>query len=79
MDYKKSFRLLQLASLTFFVLLLLDLLLQQHWMTILGVLLLLPAGIQAAIFYRCPHCGKLLNARRYTMAKACPRCGRELS
>lgn len=34
--------------------------------------------VQTLIFYRCPHCGRLLPFRHRSVPSYCPGCGREL-
>ena len=78
MNYRKSFWIMQGASWLFIVLLVIDIFLKLRWLTVIGLLLLIPAGIQVAKYYRCPHCGGRLNPRRFTIEKVCPHCHEEL-
>nr|WP_326185856.1 hypothetical protein [uncultured Oscillibacter sp.] len=34
--------------------------------------------IQTLIYYRCPHCGRLIRTKSPRMPLYCARCGREL-
>ena len=43
------------------------------------IVLLLLELLQLAIFYRCPHCGRLLPFRQWATPVYCPYCGRELN
>lgn len=44
-----------------------------------AIVLLLLDLLQLAIFYRCPHCGRLLPFRQWAGPLYCPYCGRELN
>lgn len=45
---------------------------------LLGVLCIIGGILQAAIFYRCPHCYESLMRCRGSIPKHCPHCGKEL-
>lgn len=34
--------------------------------------------IQYLIFFRCPHCGRLIRTKSLRMPRYCARCGKEL-
>ena len=44
-----------------------------------AIVLLMLNLLQLAIFYRCPHCGRLLPFRQWAVPLYCPCCGRELN
>lgn len=44
-----------------------------------AIVLLLLDLLQLAVFYRCPHCGRLLPFRQWAGPLYCPCCGRELN
>lgn len=43
-----------------------------------GAIVILAGMIQAAVFYRCPHCGASLLDVRGAIPEYCPRCGGRL-
>ena len=77
MDYKKSYLLFQICLFAGLILCVVSLGINRVWPGILGVVLFILGILQAAIFYRCPKCGKSLNFRE-KRAKYCPECGEKL-
>ena len=78
MKLTKLFWLCKLGVLIFFILLTMGLTYDKSWLIVTGVVILV---IVASIFqfkYRCPYCNKLLNSRKLTPVKTCPRCGKNL-
>ena len=78
MKLTKVFWLCKLGVLLFFVLLTLGLKLDAPWLIWTSVLVLGASALGFQLGYRCPFCHKVLDSRKLTPAKTCPRCGRNL-
>ena len=50
----------------------------KEWPALVSALILVGGISEAAIFYRCPHCGGSLLDKRGGIPKHCPHCGEEL-
>lgn len=77
MNYKKSYRLLNICLYSGLILCLTSLILKIDWVGMLGVIIIILGILQTAIFYRCPNCHKALNFRG-KKPKHCSECGFEL-
>lgn len=78
MKLTRLFWLCKFGVLLFFILLILGLKLDQPILIILGVILLVIVFLVFQFKYRCPYCHKILNSRKITPVKICPRCGKNL-
>ena len=78
MDYKLSYRIHCVSLGISLALCLFSLMTDVLWPGILGIVLLFAGLLQAAVFYRCPHCGRALNIRA-RRPHFCPECGEELT
>lgn len=78
MKLSNIFWLCKLGVLGFFLLLIAGLKLDAPWMIIVGVVLLVIVTLVFYLKYRCPYCKKVLDSRKLTPAKQCPRCGKRL-
>ena len=78
MDYKLSYRIHWVSLGISLALCLFSLMTDVLWPGILGIVLLFVGLLKAAVFYRCPHCGKALDIRR-RRPRFCPECGEELT
>ena len=78
MKLSKLFWLCKLGVLVFFILLSLGLAYDSSVLIWIGVILLVIVALIFQFKYRCPYCHKLLNSRKLTPVKTCPRCGKNL-
>ena len=78
MKLAQLFWLLKFGVLLFFVLLILGIHLNQTFLIVLGVILLVVVFLTFQLKYRCPYCHKILNSRKLTPVKVCPRCKKNL-
>ena len=77
MDYKLSYRIHCVSLGVSLVLCLFSLMADVLWPGILGIVLFFVGLLQAALFYRCPRCGKAFNIRG-KRPSFCPSCGEPL-
>ena len=77
MDYRISYLLYHLCMMTSLFIIGLDLLAKVLWLGIVGLVIFFAGMLQAALFYRCPYCGKSLNLRG-RKPSYCPECGEPL-
>ena len=78
MKLSQLFWLCKLGVLVFFILLILGLKLNVPALIVVGVMLLVIVFLLFQWKYRCPNCHKILNSRKLTPVKVCPRCGTKL-
>ena len=52
--------------------------LESNILIVLGVILLGVVFLTFQLKYRCPYCHKILNSRKLTPVKVCPRCKKKL-
>ena len=78
MKLSKLFWLCKLGVLVFFILLWMGLAWDVPALIVIGVVILVIVALIFQFKYRCPHCHKLLNSRKLTPVKVCPRCGKNL-
>ena len=78
MKLSKLFWLCKLGVLVFFILLSLGIAYKAPVLTVIGVVILVIVALIFQFKYRCPNCNKLLNSRKITPVKVCPRCGLNL-
>lgn len=69
----RIYRLLFIGMVTAFVGIVLGM---QMPVITLGLLLMAASAILQIVFYRCPHCGKMLNRRT---GEYCPKCGKKVN
>ena len=77
MDYRESYRILNIGLAVGTALLLFASMTEVLWIGIVGIVVALAGMIQAFIFCKCPHCGARFNLRA-KLPKFCPECGKEL-
>lgn len=46
--------------------------------SVIGLLLMFGSLLQAALYYRCPHCGAHFPIRSAKLPKFCQECGKKL-
>lgn len=78
MKLSQLFWLCKFGVLLFFILLILGLKLDMSVLIILGVILLVIVFLTFQFKYRCPYCHKILNSRKITPVKTCPRCSKNI-
>ncbi len=77
MNYKKSYLLFNSCTGLGTLACVISLALKIDWIGILGLVIFIVGILQAAVWYRCPKCGKSLNFRG-RKPKHCPECGFKL-
>lgn len=77
MNYKKSYWLCFMGFILSIFIMLFGCGLEMYWIVLIGLAVLGASIVQAAVFYRCPHCNNYLNIRA-RRPKHCPECGREI-
>ena len=77
MDYRKSKTIYEICLYIGLALILIAAFMKVLWALIIGAIILFGGIIQAGIFFRCPHCRKMLDFRA-RKPKYCPNCGKEL-
>ena len=78
MSYRKT-RTIMLAGLGIAVsVLLIAAVIDQMWLMVVGMIIMISGIIQFSIFYRCHYCGKSLTCIRGPIPECCPHCGKEL-
>ena len=77
MDFRQSYQIFRLSIFLFLALCLLTMITYIVAFVILGGIVLIAATIQAAVFYRCPHCRANLDFRR-KIPNFCPNCGEKI-
>ncbi len=77
MNYKESYRLLNIGCVAAMALALFACMVQIIWIGVLGLIILVLGMLQTLVFYRCPHCGSLFSIRA-RCPKFCPECGQKL-
>ena len=77
MNYKTSRRLFNILLYIASLVCVASVLLEKHWIGVIGIVLLLADAVQVSVFYRCPHCHAALPVRGKA-PKHCPECGAEL-
>lgn len=78
MKLSKLFWICKLGVLLFFILLILGLELDMPVLIVIGVVLLVGVFLAFQFKYRCPYCHKILDSKKLTPAKTCPRCGKNI-
>ena len=77
MDYRESYRILNIGLAVGVVLILFATMIEVLWLVFVGTVVALAGMIQAFLFCKCPHCGARFNLRA-KLPKFCPECGKEL-
>lgn len=78
MDYRKSWGLLWAGFTVGLVTGVLAVFTEWEWLLLISSLFVLGGILQAAAFYRCPHCGARLLGVRGQIPACCPACGHTL-
>ena len=77
MDYRKSYRIYNIAVWVCLVLVLFARLAKSLWMGIAGIVIMVLGMGQTVFFCKCPYCGPNFNIRA-KLPKFCPACGKRL-
>lgn len=78
MDYKKSYYILWFGGLGFLAAGVFAAMLKLYWPAVILLLMITVCGVQADIFYRCPHCGGRFSSRSPRRPDFCSRCGQRI-
>ena len=78
MKLSQLFWFCKFGVLVFFLLLILGLRVDSTLLIGVGVVILVIVFLVFQFKYRCPFCHKILNSRKLTPVKTCPRCGKNL-